>query len=386
MMPKTLQLTMFVTIFTMLTLSPSARAQPDHLQKKTIFTSGANEYHTYRIPAMVVTTKGTILAFCEGRTKSSSDTGNIDIILRRSTDNGRTFAPPQIIRDDGQNVCGNPCPVIDRHTGHIWLLMTGNLGADHERLIIDSKSKDTRRVFVTFSKDDGITWSKPTDITNQVKKKNWTWYATGPGSGIQLTRGKHNKRMLIPCDHIEAETKKYYSHIIYSDDHGKTWHIGGSTPQDKVNECQAVELPDGSVMLNMRNYDRAQKTRAVSISQDAGLTWSKITHHPTLIEPICQAGLTAYQTPKPSENFYIFFSNPAHTTSRINMTVRASLDNGKTWPLSKQLHPGPSAYSCLAVLADGNIACLYEAGRKTPYETIVFETFPIKSLIKADRK
>ena len=348
--------------------------------EQQIFISGTGGYDTYRIPAMVVTNKGTILAFCEGRKNSASDTGDIDLLLRRSTDNGKTWGKVQVIRDDGENVCGNPCPVVDRQTGTIWLPMTWDLGTDHERHIIDQKSKDTRRVFITSSGDDGLTWEKPKEITQNVKKPNWTWYATGPGCGIQLEKGKFKGRLIIPCDHIEADTKKYYSHIIYSDDHGRSWQLGGRTPTDMVNECHVVELANGDLMLNMRNYDRSKKNRAVSISRDAGLTWSKIFHDPVLIEPICQASMIKYNPPNGKN--YILFSNPASTDQRINMTVRASADAGSSWPLAKQLHAGPAAYSSLAVLKNNKIACLYEAGQKHPYETITFETFSLNSLQK----
>lgn len=348
-----------------------------------LFISGSGDYDTYRIPAMVVTNKGTILAFCEGRKHSVSDTGDIDLLLRRSTDNGKTWSDPQTVWDDGPNTCGNPCPVVDRQTATIYLLTTWNLAADHETQIIDSASKDTRRIFITSSTDDGLTWQKPKQITQDVKLPDWTWYATGPGSGIQLTKGTSKGRLIIPCDHIEAQTKKYFSHIIYSDDHGLSWQLGGSTPTDMVNECSVVELTTGDLMLNMRNYDYAKKYRAVSISTDAGRTWSKIYHDPALIEPICQAAMITHNA---NGKNYILFSNPASMYHRINMTVKASLDQGKTWPLQKQLHPGPAAYSSLAPLKNGNIASLYEAGQINPYETITFKSFPLKSMTQHPKK
>ncbi len=124
--------------------------------------------------------------------------------------------------------------------------------------------------------DDGKTWSAAKEITPQVKRKNWTWYATGPCHGIQLEKEEHKGRLVIPCDHIEAETGKYFSHVIFSDDYGETWQLGGATPQDQVNECTVAELPDGKLMLNMRNYDRTQKARKISISDDGGQTWGEL--------------------------------------------------------------------------------------------------------------
>lgn len=343
-----------------------------------IYRQGEDTYNTFRIPALTVTNAGSVLAFCEGRKNSASDTGDIALVLKRSEDHGSTWSGLQVVWDDPGNTSGNPCAVVDRETGIIWLLMTWNRGDDHERDIIALRSKDTRRVFVTHSNDDGHTWSTPKEITAGVKQENWTWYATGPGSGIQLQHGPHKGRLVVPCDHIEAGTGNYYSHIIYSDDHGETWRLGGRTPDHQVNECEAVELADGRLMLNMRNYDRTKKNRQVAISEDGGLTWKDQRFDPLLIEPICQASITRYRWPgEENEPGVILFSNPASNDKRVNMTVRASFDEGRSWESSKVLHAGPSAYSSLAVLANGEIACLYEAGEKHPYESIVFARFDL---------
>ncbi|MCP4642279.1 MAG: exo-alpha-sialidase [bacterium] len=342
-----------------------------------IYVSGTDGYNTYRIPALLVTQKGTLLAFCEGRKSGGGDTGDIDMLVKRSEDNGATWSGQQVIWDDGANVCGNPCPVVDESTGTIWLTMTWNLGKDHERQIIAGDSQDTRRVFVCHSTDDGLTWSKPTEITETAKKPNWTWYATGPCTGIQLKQGPHKGRMVIPCDHIESETDDYYSHIIYSDDHGATWTLGGRTPTDQVNECQVVELADGRLMLNMRNYDRTKKQRAVSISEDGGMTWSSLWRDPELPEPRCQASLVRYTLAADGGKNRLLFSNPASPDDRVKMTVRLSHDEGETWAASKELHAGPAAYSDLAVLPGGDIACFYEAGVENAYETIVFHRFTL---------
>ena len=197
--------------------SLGADAEPAPSQD-AVFVSGTEGYHTFRIPSAIVTPHGTVLAFCEGRKSGRGDAGNIDLVLRRSTDGGLTWSSLQTVWDDGPNTCGNPCPVVDRTTGTVWLLLTWNRGDDPEPKIIARQSKDTRRVFVTHSTDDGVTWTKPTEITDSTKLTNWTWYATGPGAGIQIERGPHQRRLVIPCDHIEAGTKRYYSHVIYSDD------------------------------------------------------------------------------------------------------------------------------------------------------------------------
>ncbi len=338
-----------------------------------IFKSGTEGYSTFRIPAIVTTKSGKILAFAEGRVNSSSDTGNIDLVMRSSNDGGKTWGPLQIIWNDQDNVCGNPAPAVNHETGEIHLLMTWNLGTDHEHEIIDGKSKDTRRIFISTSLNEGIGWTQPKEITQSVKKKNWTWYATGPCHGIQLKHGINKGRIIIPCDHIEAESKKYFSHIIYSDDNGKTWNIGGSTPQDQVNECTVAELPDGKLLLNMRNYDRTQKSRKISYSENSGLNWQPIKPDSALIEPICQASLLFT-----ADNNTLWFTNPAHETSRLNMTLKESEDFGKTWNIAKVLHPGPSAYSDLTAINKNILGCLFEAGLSNPYEGIVFTTFEKK--------
>ena len=345
-----------------------------------IFKSGENGYNTFRIPSIVTTNKGTILAFAEGRKNSSSDSGDIDIVLKRSNDNGKTWGEIIIVRDDGVNVCGNPSPVVDRNSGSILLLSTWNLGGDTESEIINEISEDTRRVFVLKSTDDGLSWSEPKEITTSVKKDNWTWYATGPVHGIQISKGNYKDRLIIPCDHIESQTKKYFSHIIFSDDYGETWEIGGRTPQDYVNESTVAEIEGGALMLNMRNYDRTQKVRKISISYDGGNSWGDIYGDEELIEPICQASLLRYSTRGKGDNIMMFL-NPSDEKSRINMTLKLSEDLGKSWVKSKVLFSGPSAYSDMVVLKGGDIGCLFEAGIKSPYEGIVFQTIDFKDLL-----
>jgi hypothetical protein len=329
-----------------------------------VFVAGEGGYHTYRIPAVIATPKGTVLAFCEGRKAGRGDAGNIDLILRRSTDGGKTWGPTQVVWDDGDNTCGNPCPVLDAKTGTVWLLMTHNLGKDTETKIVSGKSERGRTVWVTKSDDDGLTWDKPLEITKGVTKPGWTWYATGPGVGIQLRSG----RLLIPCDSKSDGGKTRESHVITSDDGGKSWVLGGVVGP-MCNECQAVELTDGAVMLNMRTY-MGNNRRLVAVSNDGGATFTAPVEDKALIEPVCQASIL--RLPGPGGG--IAFSNPA-SLKRENMTVRLSRDDGKTWPAARVLHPGPAAYSCLVALPSGEVGCLYERGEKNAYETITFARF-----------
>jgi len=345
------------------------------LEQADLFVAGTEGYHTFRIPSLLVTPKGTLLAFCEGRKHGGGDSGDIDVVLKRSTDSGQTWEPLAVVADDGPNTFGNPCPVFDRDTGTILLLLTHNRGEDHEHEIIARTAQGTRTVWIMESRDDGVSWSKPVEITDAVKRPDWTWYATGPGCGIQLRDG----RLVIPCDHTTSPPKPVgHSHVIYSDDHGHSWQIGGIGPK-KTNECQVVERPDGTLLLNMRNHGSPAgqpQHRAVITSTDRGASWSAVRYDAALPDPVCQASFIRLDDT-------LLFANPAGT-KRVQMTVRQSTDGGETWPVGRCLHAGPAAYSALAVLRDGRIACLYECGVRKPYERIALARFPVDWL-KAGR-
>ena len=338
-----------------------------------VFVSGKDGYHTYRIPSVIVSPKGDLLAFCEGRKKSRSDTGDIDIVMKRSTDGGKTWSAMQVIADQGPHVIGNPCPVVDRNTGTLWMPLTRNRGEEPEGQIMKGTTKEPRTVWLMKSTDDGRTWTKPVDISATTRDAHWRWYATGPGVGIQLERGTHKGRLLIACDHSDHDYGKhpYRSHAIWSDDGGKTWeHSPGIG--EKTNECQAVELADGTVLMNMRSY-HGKHRRAIATSTDGGATWGDVTLDETLIEPVCQASLLRYTVQPAFAKNRILFSNPA-STGRDKMTIRLSYDECKTWPVAKLLYPGSAAYSCLVVLPDHTLGCLFE---RDGYSKITFARFTL---------
>ena len=347
-------------------------------QKVDVFVGGklhsSHGCRSHFLPAIVLTKQNTLLAFGEGRTKKNRWRHG-DILLRRSTDGGQTWGPVTYATRDGQ--AGNPCAVVDRDTGTVWL----------------AYCRKNHRVFVTSSTDDGMTWNAPVEITGDVKKPDWGFYATGPGHGIQLSSG----RLLIPCDyklrehwdvgkegaaepspHVpggEAKIKRWVeaggSHVIYSDDHGKSWKLGGLVDNAMMDECEAVELADRSVLLCMRHYlghwgdgkeplksGQGSKQRAFATSADGGLSWSKPTLNPEVHCPVCQASIIRYTLRPAAGKNRILYSGPGGP-GRSNLTVRLSYDEGKTWPVAKVIHPGSAAYSDLVVLPDGRIGCLY---------------------------
>jgi sialidase-1 len=354
----------------------AAYAAAPAFSQTNLWTSGVDGYHTYRIPSLLVTPKGNVLAFCEGRKTGGGDHGDLDLMMKRSTDGGHTWSAQQIVYEEGGDAkitIGNPCPVVDESTGTIWLPF----------------NRDNKAVFITSSTDEGKTWSKPVDISTSTMKSNWDWVATGPGIGIQLKRGPHKGRLVIPSDHkIPLADKKleWNSHMMFSDDHGKTWQI--STPISAGgNECQVVERMDGTLLVNTRMQGNFEGFRGIATSKDGGATWSAISQEKQIPCPKCQGSLIRYGLPEGGKPG-LLVSNPhppaptdgKPSNGRVRLTVRMSTDEGATWPVAKLLNAGPSAYSNLARLADGTILCLYEGGEKRASEAIRLARFNLEWL------
>lgn len=363
----------------------ASNSAPSTIEQTPVFENGEGGYHTYRIPSVIRAQNGTLLAFCEGRKSGRGDSGNIDLVLKTSSDGGRSWGELQVLWDDASNTCGNPCPVIDRASGRILLLLTHNHGEDSEAEIKLRTGRGTRTVWMMHSDNHGKTWSRPRDITNAAKDPKWDWYATGPGIGIQVETGPHAGRLVIPCDHSYRDpngTRKdvqseYGAHVIFSDDRGETWQR--SEPiVPKMNECQVAELksPAGSLVLDMRSY-RGKNCRAQSTSSDGGLSWTQQVDVPTLVEPVCQASLLRFGSVTEKASV-LLFSNPADPKQRVRLTVRGSSDDGKSWSDGVVVHSGPSAYSCLVQLSDDLVGCLYEKGERSAYEEISFARLPLE--------
>ena len=323
------------------------------------FVQGSEGYFAYRIPSIAITNSGTILAFAEGRRNSIADTGDIDIVLKRSSDNSVTWLPLEIVVNDGINRCQNPVPVVIPETNRIVLLYCWNEGAS-----------GNRRVFVTYSDNEGESWTNNKEITQFVKPNNWNWYALGPCHGIVKTKEPHKNRLIVPCNHTVKGSSDTFSHVIYSDDFGITWHLGGIPCVDS-NESSVTELSNGDLMLNMRRTnDDTNRYRKVSISNDGGDTWQDCSHVLSLPSPGCQGSILTYDFNGAGGKARLLFSNPAHQTSRRNNTLRLSEDDGKNW--NKQLmyveNTGQSvnfsAYSDIVKLPDGSVGVIYEKGYK----------------------
>ena len=358
-------------------LTPEAPIQAEPLfEQSDVFAMGLYGVDTYRIPAVIVTQKGTVLAFCEARKQSIVDQTPTDMVLRRSFDNGKTWQPMQVLLA-GKNAEAvmNPCPVIDRRDGKIFLFCS---------FFPDQKSQNipaaVRQLYLA-STDDGATWSAPVDISEQISDtKTWATLCSGPAVGIQTTTG----RLVVPFYHWQGGTdRNTVNGIFYSDDHGKTW-TSGENVHGYANENTVVELTDGCLMLNSRMVGPDSDGfhhRKISKSCDGGLTWSKTYNEITLITPGCQACLLRYTKIADGRGKNrLLFSGPASRTSRVNMTVRISYDEADTWPVAKTVNPGGSAYSCLTVTKDGAIGLLYENGKKVPCERISFARFNLEWL------
>lgn len=353
----------------------SATAAPEFTES-VIFKAGEDGYHTYRIPTLLRSAKGTLLAFCEGRKKSGYDHGDIDIVLRRSSDGGKTWAPLSLVQEEGGEepiTIGNPVPVLDESNGHIHLIFT----------------RDNDRVFHSVSTDEGKTWSERKEITPAVKREEWGWYAPGPVHGIQLKRGKQAGRLIVPCDHRLGEDAKdkgpMGAQVIYSDDHGATWKLG-ATAQTTVttapNENSCVELVSPAAGGGSRLYFNARDhvgphARAAVISEDGGNTYlggefADATHFNC---PTVQGALVRVRATDQGDPGNRILFSCADGPARARISIWSSTDEATTWSAPKLVHEGPGAYSDMALIGPAQIAMIYEKGSSKPYETITFARF-----------
>lgn len=365
--------------------------------KVPVFVSGQDGYKTYRIPAIVNLPNGELLAFCEGRKDGMSDFGDIDIVMKRSTDQGKTWSELQNIVDYDDLQAGNPAPVVDLTDpkypqGRIFLFY--NTGNDEEWQV--RSGKGYREVWYVTSADNGKTWSDPMNITTQVHRpdrsdihpdyqfsEDWRAYANTPGHAMQFENGKYKGRIFVAANHSAGNPKEqfmdYQAHGYYTDDHGKTFQLSESVNIPGSNESTAAELSNGNLMMNSRNQKGDIKARIVSISYDGGATWKKSYFDETLIDPVNQGSLLNIGK-KRGKNI-LAFCNTADTKQRNNLTVKISYDDGQTWRKSFLIEGTTdkdldfTAYSDLVKLNKNTVGVLYE---RNHYREIVFTSLKWK--------
>ena len=348
-----------------LLLLPAALAaapQPSEAPAVAVFEAKKNLTHaSVRIPALLMTAKGTLIAVAEARDKATDQAGN-DLVVATSRNQGKSWSKPAIAYEQGADSCNNPCLVQDAKSGRVFLFFQTFPAGGKEfggLPVGPADPKGNRLKFVT-SDDEGATWSKAVDVSGDLKPENAVTCASGPGIGIQLRKGAQAGRIVIPFNSQDPK-RNFVNWVAFSDDAGKTWRRGAEVPQEgmQLNEVQVAEAADGSVYLNSRRW-KGTALRKVSWSTDGGATWSKAVDDAALPEPTCQGSLlAATHAGKPA----IFFLNPAGK-GRANGTLRRSDDGGKTWAESTLLFPGAFAYSSMAKVG-AEIGVLYEPNSNT---------------------
>ena len=365
----------------LLVFASAARAAAPFIEKVDLFTANADGYTLYRIPGIVVTKRGTVLAYCEARKSDKGDWGTIDILLRRSTNSGASWQPRVKIADVPGPKEKNPVALAQK------LATTGEVTYNNPVAIADANGAvhflfclEYARCFYLRTDDDGLTFSKPVEITASFDKfrpeYDWKVLATGPGHGSQLKTG----RLVVPV-WISTGTgghahRPSVTSVIYSDDLGRTWTRGEIAGPNEgewsiPNETCAVQLADSRVLLNMRTESKANR-RLLTTSRDGATAWSRPQFHEQLLEPICMATMVRLSE-APAKN-RLLFANPDNLArtdgkevagknrDRKNVSVKLSYDESATWPVNKTIEPGFSGYSDLAVANDGTILLFYERG------------------------
>lgn len=369
-------------------------------QKTIVFTSGTEGYKSFRIPAIISIKEDTLLAFAEGRVNNAGDFGDVNIVMKKSNDKGKTWSNINTVIDYNKFQAGNPAPVVDMTdpkypNGRIFLFY--NTGNNHEGEV--RKGIGLREVWYTTSVDGGVTWSPSVNITLQVHRpyqtiinpayhfqEAWRSYANTPGHAIQFKEGKYKGRIYVIGNHSTGWPKNdntdYDVHGFYSDNHGASFQLSNNLNLPGSNESMAAELPGGKLIINARNQHGIPRQRIVALSSDAGMHWDTSYYDPQLPDPVCQGSLLAVQF-KSKKNALVFCNNK-DTQKRDNLTLQISFDQGNTWPKQLVLAKNASVenyrgdytgYSDLVDLKNNRIGILYEL---EDYQKIIFESVLIK--------
>ncbi|MEV0368812.1 exo-alpha-sialidase [Streptomyces sp. NPDC050636] len=348
-------------------------------------------YACFRIPAVVKSVRGTLLAFAEGRAHDCGDAGDIDLVVKRSTDGGRTWGPLQIINHGNGDTHGNPAPIVDRRTGRIVIAETYNKGRD------DGLSCDVpcdRTPHLQYSDDDGATWSAPRDLTPAIRPPQWnSWYATGPVHGIQLTHGRHAGRLVFGINaesYADDRVTANHAALIHSDDGGATWRVGAldtwpiaddGTFRQKPSEMTLLERSDGSIYVNGREQDGTDLGhRDAAVSRDGGNTFAApFRAIPDLYSPMVQASALRLSSSRAADDrSRTLFAAPADPDRRRTMTIRSSWDEGRTWEgvdRGARVTGDWSGYSDMVAISPEVTGLLYEAGKVDARDEIRFARF-----------
>ncbi|AZQ32299.1 laminin G [Streptomyces cyaneochromogenes] len=360
-----------------------AKAAPQFEQRVIFRASQDPGYACFRIPSIVQTTRGTLLAFAEGRVRTCGDAGDIDIVLKRSTDGGRTWGPLQVVSEGAGDTHGNPAPIVDRTTGRILLPQTHNpASADGTSCAVPC----ARRPHLQYSDDDGSTWTRPRDLSAQIKPPHWnSWYATGPVHGIQLTRGSHPGRLVFS---VNTETwngsrvTANHAALISSDDGGNTWRRRATdswliatdgTFRQKPSEVTLTEHTDGTILVSGREQDGTDLGhRAQTFSRDGGDSFAtRFRSLPDLYTPQVQ-GATLQLGNR------ILLSCPGDPDRRRTMMIRSSYDGGATWESVDRgtvVTQDWSGYSDMVHIGGGVVGLMYEGGTVDARDEIRFARF-----------
>ena len=344
-----------------------------------VFTAGTEGYHTFRIPVLLVLGNDRLLAFAEARRDGAADSGEIDLVLRRSADGGRTWGPLEVIRHAAGYTCGNPAPVLTDDGGLVLLSLTNGAQATEADILAGRVSPDHgRRVWVQRSADLGRSWTEPTEITESVRRRDWRWYATGPTRAIELADG----RIVVPANHSQPAPdgrQVYSAHAVLSDDGGRTWRLGFvARPRPGVrepNESAVTALPDGRLLFVSRNEAGVpQHQRLVATSATGGETLDRpYAARVDLAGTKCQAGVTTL--PDSDRLATVVLRGPG----RRDLELRVSRSEGRRWRRELSVWPGPAAYC--DVTSDGQaVLLLFEAGESDPYSGIRLARIDAKDL------
>lgn len=375
-MKKTVPAALLGAALLVITTTGTAQAAapaPGTLTSQDLTVDGTGSPH-YRIPALTTSVRGTVLAAYDARPTLGDLPSNIGIVLRRSTDGGTTWQPQQVVRKDAAPAgYGDPSLLVDRTTGRIFLFYAAgvNQGFFGSATGNDETDPDVLQADYSYSDDDGLTWTHRR-ITRQIKNPAWGGMFASSGEGIQLRNGAHKGRLVQ--QYAIRNNGANYAVSAYSDDHGATWRTG--TPVGPGgDENKPVELNDGTIMLN----NRSAPYRTIAYSTDGGATYTPFVRDTELPDPANNASIMRYAPDVPASNpqsSWLLFSN-TEATSRKNLTVKMSCDNGRTWPIKKVVDPGAAAYSTLTRLPGGRVGLLYE---RADYTHITYDSFDLKWL------